>query len=35
MTAWIKLQYWWLGIRVNCLRRKLHRHFERTMKGQG
>jgi|GEM_PF-3947437 len=32
---WLSLRTWYLGIRVKCLRRKLHRSLERKMMGRG
>lgn len=34
MKNWIALHTWYLGIRLKCLRRKLHRSIERKMMGR-
>lgn len=34
ITEWLALQWWWLGFRARCFRRKLHRRIERAMLGR-
>ena len=35
MKHFIQIQLWWLGVRINLLRRKYHRALERKMQGRG